>query len=267
MPSVIRLLLPRYVHNPARLPTSAAEAKVLVFGAHTTSPLGRRSANPVFSLFSALARPRAVALDCDVNLHKSNSTFFADADVSRAAMLTRLFAPALVELGRRADLDCAGCRDGQEKSAPAAGRRLRKPVPASLLLASTQATFLRPVPPYGAYDVTTRVLGWDCAALWTVTYFSRPGSFSQYRSAGEDGGIVMGPAAMLADEGARKATFALVVSRYVVRKGREKVCPRVLVAAVLGDDKAGETLGKEEWVEALEGEREVCLEYLRGCML
>ncbi len=175
-------------------------------------------------------------LEVDVNVHKSNSTFFLDADVSRAELLSRQFAQALVDVAREG---------------PGATSSPGLPV-----LAGTQATFLRELRPFAPYNVVSRLLAWDDAALHVVTYFVKPGTCID----GQQEGVV-GPAEVLRSDSLRRATFAILVSRYVVRAGRRKIVPADLLraAGALPAD------GKES--EAVEEARASGLEYIKSCAL
>jgi len=69
-----------------------------------------------------------------------------------------------------------------------------------------------------------------------------------------------GPLDVLKDEGMRRATYAILVSRYVVRTGRDKVAPEVLLRA------AGMLSGDDGEAASVEKERLAGLEYLTSCM-
>lgn len=185
------------------------------------------------------SRSRAVALDLDVNLHKSNSTFFSDADVSRAALLSTLLSAGLARTA------------------------------AMPLLAAVQCAFKREIAPFRAYDVSSRVLAWDEKSVFVVTYFVRPGFELRGATEVEVGG---GPAAVLRDGALRKGVFAVMVSRYVCKAGRETVPPRrVLEAAGLlvpqggkeGEAAADGLLAAEFVDEAVKSG----LRYMSECMM
>ncbi|KAF7537508.1 hypothetical protein G7054_g3644 [Neopestalotiopsis clavispora] len=102
LPAVLRLLKPR-------LPPwhQAVKAKIATTTHAATVPPA--SFVPTPSLTSLAASPRlfrhhivssrAVAADLDINVHKSNSTFFADADVGRTGLLAGLLSDGLAVLG------------------------------------------------------------------------------------------------------------------------------------------------------------------------
>lgn len=157
-------------------------------------------------------------------MHKSNSTFFTDMDVSRAALLSALFGPALRHDGLISadDESCA-------PTSPTKPTQCKEPPRPNLILGGTQATFFRPIAPYQAYEVRSRVLGWDAKWMYVRTCFVRPG-------AGE--------------EESGRWMFATAVSKYVVKSGRKTVAPRRLVE--VGGFGGGEAV-EEMRVRGMEG--------------
>jgi hypothetical protein len=180
-----------------------------------------------------------VLLDLDINIHKSNSTFFADADINRAQLFSSLFAQALVDVSSSPTVVASNPKG---KNLPAA----------SLILAGVQGRFLREIRPYQSYDVISQIICWDESSLWFVTFFVQPGT----KLVGKKEQAV-GVSEVLADERLRKKTFAVLVSKYVVRSGRTKVRPADLIqVAGLGGN-----------AEAVEAAKAAGLEYVKGCML
>ncbi|GLA62001.1 hypothetical protein AtubIFM54640_002537 [Aspergillus tubingensis] len=180
LPSLYRILQPRNAQRPKEL----------------VSPHPINTPNLFYPALPILFRPHTSQTHCplpeiDLNLHKSNSTFFTDADLSRARLLSRLLGPALASLGGMP------------------------------MLAAVQARFLREIRPFQRYCVTTRILAWDQRSLWTVTYFLRREVYRGMREVDLDGG----PTAVLTDWNIRKGVLAVLVSRYVVKAGKVTVPP------------------------------------------
>ncbi|BCS05486.1 acyl-CoA thioesterase [Aspergillus luchuensis] len=180
LPSLYRILQPRNAQRPKEL----------------VSPHPINTPNLFYPALPSLFRPHTSQTHCplpeiDLNLHKSNSTFFTDADLSRARLLSRLLGPALASLGGMP------------------------------MLAAVQARFLREIRPFQRYCVTTRILAWDQRSLWTVTYFLRREVYKGLREVDLDGG----PTAVLIDGNLRRGVLAVLVSRYVVKAGRVTVPP------------------------------------------
>ncbi|RAH53800.1 hypothetical protein BO85DRAFT_480970 [Aspergillus piperis CBS 112811] len=193
LPSLYRILQPRNAQRPKEL----------------VSPHPINTPNLFYPALPSLFRPHTSQTHCplpeiDLNLHKSNSTFFTDADLSRARLLSRLLGPALASLGGMP------------------------------MLAAVQARFLREIRPFQRYCVTTRILAWDQRSLWTVTYFLRREVYKGLREVDLDGG----PTAVLTDWNLRRGVLAVLVSRYVVKAGRVTVPPVEVfkLAGLLVDD-------------------------------
>ncbi len=176
-------------------------------------------------------------LDIDVNMHKSNSTFFIDADISRAELLTRLFSEALV-------------RDGltQESGSKA---------PANIILAGVQARFIRELKPYQRYVVISAILTWEGDSLYIATYFLRPGSES--RVLGEDKSRLQKPSAIMTDKSVRGSVFAILVSKYVIRRGRVAVDAAKLI-------QTARLMGQDYEVKNMEATRAAGLEFIGNFM-
>ncbi|KIV92245.1 hypothetical protein PV10_06702 [Exophiala mesophila] len=114
-----------------------------------------KTTHPIFQSVSVFSR--SPLLETDYNFHKSNSTYFADLDVSRGALVTKLLASNMKQ-GKQ-DLEKEGHKG-----------------PANVILGSVHTSFHREIKPYQLYEVRSRVLGWDKKWLVILTYFIRPAS-------------------------------------------------------------------------------------------
>jgi acyl-CoA thioesterase FadM len=99
---------------------------------------------------------RAPVLEIDYNFHKSNSTYFADLDESRTALMTKFLVPCMKQ--GNIELEKEGHR----------GRL-------AVVLGSVHTTFHREIKPYELYEVRSRVLGWDKKWIVIGSWFVRPG--------------------------------------------------------------------------------------------
>jgi Thioesterase-like superfamily len=147
-------------------------------------------------------------LETDYNLHKSNSTYLTDMDVSRTKLITRLFSPAFKKLNIQLEGD--GFR----------GRMV-------VALGGVHVTFRKEIGIYEKVGVRSRVLGWDGKWVIVVSYFVR-----RKQKKGGDG----------------EELCAVGLSKYVLKKGRFTVKPkRVFEAAGWLPEKVGgeeEQLGR-----------------------
>jgi hypothetical protein len=136
---------------------------------------------------------RTPLLETDYNLHKSNSTYFSDLDISRTACATKLLAPGLGFVSR----DLETHPDPTKRKFG----RLR------VILGSVFTNFGREIPPYVKYEVQTRLLSWDQKWIYLVSYFVTPGL-------GKDG---------------KKVVYASALSKYVCKKGRWTIPPEMIL--------------------------------------
>lgn len=170
------------------------------------SPLAR---DPDVLFANATITMRSPLSEADFNMHKSNSTFFSDLDMSRLVLMIRVCFAGFRTCSR--ELAAAG-HSG----------------PMSLTLGSVYCSFKRPVKPYEAYRVTSRVLSWDRKWLYILSWFSR-----------DKGGPGSG------DE----EVIACALSKYVCKKGRLTIPPERLMRAaglIPTEGKEGEVQKEEE---------------------
>jgi len=109
--------------------------------------------HPIFQPVSIFSR--SPVLEIDYNFHKSNSTYFADLDESRTALVTKLLLP--------------GFKQGSE-NLEKEGHRGRL----SVILGSVHTSFHREIKPYELYEIRSRLLGWDQKWLVIGSFFIRP---------------------------------------------------------------------------------------------
>lgn len=164
-------------------------------------------------------------MECDVYIHKSNSTYLLDLDVSRAELLTQLFSHGL--------------------------QRTRT----NLVLGGVDISFRRAIMPLQAYDTRTCVLTWDEKWIYLLSYHVRPGAVV------EDGErwaeALLGSGALA--ESKRNLVFAVSISKYVAKAGRRTVPPAELIKAGGFLDATD-----SEWVETVEARRIHGLGLLQG---
>lgn len=136
-------------------------------------------------------------------MHKSNSTYFSDLDISRTALVTRLYTPGWSIVNEELDKELleAASKDGKVH---------KKKAPLYIALGSVYCTFKREIKPYELYEVQTKIAAWDRKWLYIMSFFLRPEK----------------------RKGEGKTLFAVGISKYVVKKGRLTVPPeRVLRAS------------------------------------
>ena len=145
-------------------------------------------------------------LEVDYNVHKSNSTYFADLDVSRTHLVGHLLAKGLRELNGNATTKLV--MDPSDPSRPARGAF-------SVVLGGVQCSFKKELKPYQRYEMWSRILSWDRKWMYIVTHFVDRGAVKP-GSKPEDW---------------EKKIYASAVSKYVFKIGRLTVHPAVLIEA------------------------------------
>lgn len=161
----------------------------------------------------------APLLEIDYNLHKSNSTYFSDLDVSRTHLVTYLCRPAMRALAHNGSSQLV--RD------PTTGKTARGSL--SVILGAVTCSFHREIPAYKPYEMWSRVLCWDRKWFFIVTHFVQRGAavptgwldpaLAKMKTRGERD----------ADGGWEKKIYATAISKYVFKVGRLTVHPAVVL--------------------------------------
>ncbi|KAI6782257.1 uncharacterized protein J7T54_008343 [Emericellopsis cladophorae] len=134
-------------------------------------------------------RSHVALLEIDINLHKSNATFFTDLDVSRIRLMARLMAPAWPM--DKMQIEYTG-RDGQPRRETVRGR-------AAFILGSAHTTFRKEMRALARYEVHSALLAWDTRWLYVGSWFVAPGQST--------------------------TIYAASLSKYILKKGRITVAP------------------------------------------
>lgn len=197
----------------------------------------------------ALFRPLIIStytplLECDYNLHKSNSTYFSDLDISRLHLLCCLLNRGIT-----------GARRSKSNAEPR-GRY-------SIILGGVSCIFRREIKPYERYEVWSRVLSWDRKWIYIVSHFIQRDAVRPKRYILHEGRREKGWLDWLRSKSSKKeastvrtteakreqtssndtepmtesyrpAIYASAISKYVVKKGRLTILPeRVLESSGL----------------------------------
>lgn len=153
-----------------------------------------RPTHPVF--VPCTITSRTPLLETDYNMHKSNSTYFSDLDVSRTALVTRLYSPGVGLVSKELDQEFLVASRKEGKKPP-------KRLPVMVVLGSVYCSFKREIKPFELYEISSRVIAWDKKWMYILTTFVRPAK----RADGQ------------------KTLLATALSKYVVKKGRLTVSP------------------------------------------
>ncbi|KAL8769878.1 MAG: hypothetical protein Q9209_004316 [Squamulea sp. 1 TL-2023] len=196
------------------------------------SRLDARSIGP-----SALFRPliltsRTTPLEIDYNLHKSNSTYFADFDIGRLHLLRCLCGAGIVKTGH----------DLWERDGRKGPKRL------GIMMGGVNINFRREIKPAKAFEMWTRVLGWDRKWIYTVTHFVKKGAVKpkgwllqpwrnsdrrQTQQASETHIGNEDPGSKGKEEerttGVHPAIYATGIAKYVAKRGRLTIPPELIL--------------------------------------
>ncbi|PSR79086.1 hypothetical protein BD289DRAFT_375936 [Coniella lustricola] len=200
-------------------------------------------------------------LETDYNMHKSNSTYFADLDVSRSHCVTHLLKPGMDALSNNATSKhpCVLTPDGK----PARGGL-------GIGLGAVFCSFKREVAIGQGYELWTRILAWDRKWVYIVTYFVvkgkvKPRAWDAGQGLGKKSwfGPVRGgrtsESGREKEEGFEKYVIASAVSKYVFKMGRFTVHPAILLdqSGLLPARDGGWVGGENDvWDEQKKGEGE-----------
>jgi hypothetical protein len=139
---------------------TADSIKIRLINALIQHILGRSKNSPLpgpQDLFQPLiTSSHTTLLECDYNIHKSNSTYFSDLDISRCNLVTCLFQDGLAKL-RTETVEGESGRLG-------------------IMLGSVTCSFRREIKPYERFEVWSRVLCWDRKWLYVVSHFVKKGT-------------------------------------------------------------------------------------------
>ncbi|TQN65822.1 putative thioesterase atnL [Colletotrichum shisoi] len=181
------------------------------------------------SLFRPMiSQSHAPIMEIDYNIHKSNSTYFADLDVSRTHLCTYLLRPGFRQLTHNATTKLV--------IDPKSGKPARGPL--GIMLGAVHCSFRREITAYSPYEMWSRVLSWDRKWLYVVTHFvprgtARPTEWLDPKFGTAHVRRRPSSASSDADSSAawEKKIYATGVSKYVFKIGRLTVHPAVALEA------------------------------------
>ncbi|UKZ97161.1 uncharacterized protein TrAFT101_011927 [Trichoderma asperellum] len=168
----------------------------------------------------SICQSHATLYDIDYNLHKSNSTYFADLDVARIHLAGHLLARGVKALSENSKTKLV--LDPRNPTRAAKGS-------VSVSLGAVHSSFKREIKPYQPYEMWTRVLSWDRKWFYMVSYFVEKGAV---KPRSWDAGS-FGPTRKTKGkpENWEKKVFATAVSKYVFKIGRLSVHPAIVIGA------------------------------------
>ena len=96
-------------------------------------------------------------MDCDFNIHKSNSTYFTDLDVARSHLVPLLCGRGIAQMRKKFAAEEDKGRLG-------------------IILGGVHCSFRREIKPLQAFEIWSRLLTWDRKWLYIVNHFVEKGA-------------------------------------------------------------------------------------------
>jgi hypothetical protein len=175
---------------------------------------------PPHALFQpVITSTRTSLLETDYNLHKSNSTYFSDMDISRTNLFT-----AIIRNGIKKNSRLYGAKKTAVSGAIGATEGTRGMH--LIALGGISCLFKREILPYTKYEMWTRLLCWDRKWFYLVTHLVKPGvgkptswTLQPWRKAKRTAGQEVDREKLLG------AVYATAIAKYVVKRGRITIPP------------------------------------------
>ncbi|KAF2471459.1 uncharacterized protein BDR25DRAFT_342692 [Lindgomyces ingoldianus] len=181
---------------------------------------------PPHALFQpVVTSTRTPLMETDYNIHKSNSTYFSDMDVSRTHLFTAIVRNGILKNSRR--YGQGRSQKGVDSAEPRHDYMIA--------LGGISCLFKKEILPYQKFEMWTRLLTWDRKWFYLVTHLVKPGvakppswTLQPWKKGEKQKKRVNGEEKQYAEETREKlkgAIFATALAKYVVKKGRITVPP------------------------------------------
>ncbi|KAH7117741.1 hypothetical protein B0J11DRAFT_536581 [Dendryphion nanum] len=159
-------------------------------------------------------------LEMDYNLHKSNSTYFSDMDISRTHLFTAIIRNGIKKNSRLY---------GKGKKAETIGDSGVPRGKHIIALGGITCLFKKEILPYHKFEMWTRLLCWDRKWFYLVTHLVKPGvgkpssfTLQPWRKGKK---AVEGEDIEKTREKLKGAVYATALAKYVIKRGRITVPP------------------------------------------
>ncbi|KEY72042.1 hypothetical protein S7711_00060 [Stachybotrys chartarum IBT 7711] len=168
-----------------------------------------------------ISKTHAPLLEIDYNLHKTNSSYFADLDISRSHLVSYLCRQGTWAVSDNAKFKLV--RD------PATGDLIKGDF--GVMLGAVECSFKREIGAYRGYETWSRVVSWDRKWLFIMTHFVPAGVAKprEWLDPRYQGLRTRGPKDANGDW--EKKVFASAISKYVFKLGRFTIHPAIVLEA------------------------------------
>jgi hypothetical protein len=157
-------------------------------------------------------------MELDLNLHKSNSTYFSDIDIARTHLVCTLFSKGI----EKARGGTASTVNGKLSTF-------------NIALGAVSCSFQKELKPYEPYEMWTKILTWDKKWLYIVTHFVKKDAGLEPRKMTLHKGqnTVAGSTETSKGRSAKfkSAIAASALSKVVFKTGRITISPEVMLEA------------------------------------
>lgn len=185
------------------------------------------STRPSTLFLPVITSSHAPLWECDYNLHKSNSTYFSDLDVTRSHLVCALLQPGLDKMHHNQRERLVLDKEGHAVKGAW-----------GIMLGGVMCSFKREIGIYEGYEMWSRILSWDRKWVYVITHFVKKNTVKPSAYIVADGSWFGGKGYRTVkgayDKGRdvdEKAIFASAISKYVVKLGRLTIHPEVLLGA------------------------------------
>lgn len=157
-------------------------------------------------------------LETDYNLHKSNSTYFSDMDISRTHLFT-----AIIRNGIKKNSRLGGNKKSQLNGAIGATDGTRGSH--IIALGGICCNFKKEILPYTKYEMWTRLLCWDRKWFYLITHLVKPGVGKPESWTLQPWRKTRRPRKDFSEEELLRSVYATGIAKYVIKRGRITVPP------------------------------------------
>jgi len=165
-----------------------------------------------------ISSTRTTLLETDYNMHKSNSTYFSDMDISRTQLFT-----ALIRNGIRKNSRLYGASKNAVAGAVGATEGTRgKHI---IALGGISCLFKKEILPYTKFEMWTRLLCWDRKWFYLVTHLVKPGVAQPESWTLQPWKKSKKSAKEYDADKLKGAVYATGIAKYVIKRGRITVPP------------------------------------------
>ncbi|KAL1653661.1 hypothetical protein SLS61_003809 [Didymella pomorum] len=152
------------------------------------------------------------------NLHKSNSTYFSDMDISRTHLFT-----AIIRNGIKKNSRLGGNKKSQLNGAIGATDGTRGSH--IIALGGICCNFKKEILPYTKYEMWTRLLCWDRKWFYLITHLVKPGVGKPESWTLQPWRKTRRPRKDFSEEELLQSVYATGIAKYVIKRGRITVPP------------------------------------------